>query len=108
MKTFLEFLSERSPTSTSISKEVVTKIDKLIKDAAMKKEYVWLNALDLVHKAYSVCKVERPVPSDTVGWAQYEEHISLAVRCLQQSTDEGIRDDSWKMTTVGTYKRDYT
>jgi hypothetical protein len=75
-------------------------IRKLIKKGAMDPEHSWTNALDLVHRAYEVAEVERPVPSMRDAWDQYEENILYSVQMLQKSTEKGMRDNSWKTQSL--------
>ena len=56
-------------------KDIQSNITKGAKDTTQK----WANALELVHKAYSVSKVQRPSPAMKGGWKQYEENIQFAV-----------------------------
>ena len=100
-KTLLQHLLERNEqvsTGDMLPTDAFDKIAKLIQDAAMEPKYTWLNVLDLVHQAYKVCKVDRPMPAQTQAWNQYEQHIEIAVKALQKSTDKGVRDNSWKFT----------
>jgi hypothetical protein len=71
-------------------------IRKLIKKGAMDPDHEWKDALDLVHRAYEVADVERPVPSMRDAWEQYEANLLYSVQMLQKATDKGIRSDSWK------------
>ena len=75
-------------------------IRKLIKKGAMDPTHNWVNALDLIHRAYEMADVERPNPAMDEAWSQYEDNIEFAVQMLQKATDKGIRDDSWKSQTV--------
>lgn len=104
-KTLIQHILERTdPEAVSVGdalpNDVFEKISKLIQDAAMEEKYNWTNALELVHQAYKVCKVQRPAPYQPEAWHQYEQHIEAAVRALQKATEKGIRDDSWKFTNL--------
>jgi hypothetical protein len=77
----------------------ITQVKKLIKKGAQDEDHNWASALDLVHRAYEVAKVQRPIPSMEEAWAQYEDSITYAVQELQKATDKGIRDDSWKLVS---------
>ena len=73
----------------------------------MKPEFNWANALDLVHRAYHVAEVDRPLPAMKTAWKQYQELITFAVEQLQQATDKLVRDDSWKMMGTNSDVRGY-
>jgi hypothetical protein len=75
-------------------------VRKLIKKGAMDSEHNWINALDLVHRAYDVADVQRPMPAAREAWDRYEDNILFAVQMLQKATDKGLRDNSWKMSTL--------
>ena len=77
-------------------------IRKYIKVAAHDQGTTWFGALELVHRAYKEESVERPNPSMKEAWKQYEENISFAVDQLQDASNKGIRDESWKQTTAST------
>jgi hypothetical protein len=77
-------------------------IRKYIKAGAHDTESVWFSALELVHRAYKEENVERPTPALKDSWDQYEDNISFAVTQLQDASNKGIRDESWKQTTANT------
>ena len=77
-------------------------IRKYIKAGAQDSEAVWYSALELVHRAYKEENVERPTPNMRGAWDQYEDNISFAVTNLQDASNKGIRDESWKLTTANT------
>jgi len=56
----------------------------------------WSNALELVHKAYEINKVQRPTPDMPSAWKQYETLITYAVQ--QLSKTHGI-NGTWRMTS---------
>ena len=81
-------LSELPPITM---KDIQSNISKGAKDI----EQNWANALELVHKAYSVSKVQRPKPGMAAGWKQYEENITYAVQQLAKA--RGMKSD-WRMS----------
>lgn len=78
-------------------KDIQSNISKGAKDTEQK----WANALELVHKAYSVSKVQRPSPSMKGGWKQYEENIQFAV--LKLSKARGMNGD-WRMSSAALHE----
>lgn len=78
-----------------LPKPTMDEIEKLIRDGAKDQEQKWVNALELVHKAYEVAQVERPTPDMSNAWKQYEEMINLAVK--QLAKHRGIEGD-WRMS----------
>lgn len=94
---YLLMISEKQEIEDAIPFEKNVEIRKLIKKGAMSPEYHWVNALDLVHRAYEIANVERPTPSMRNAWKQYEENLLYAVQMLQRASEKGIRDFSWKM-----------
>lgn len=98
-----QILSEKGPeVTTAVRYSLIEKIRKLIRKGARDEEARWPSALDLVHQAYQMAGVERPVPSMEEAWGQYEDIIQFAVDELQNATEKGIRDDSWKTTSTST------
>lgn len=96
-------LTEKGPeVTTAIRHSLMEKIRKLIRKGARDEEARWPSALDLVHQAYKMAGVDRPVPSMEEAWSQYEEVIQFAVDELANATEKGIRDDSWKTTSTST------
>lgn len=80
----------------AIPDELMKKIQKNIKDGA--KEKRWANALELVHKAYEVAAVQRPLsPNMKNAWKQYEENIAIAVN--QLAIHHGM-DGDWRMSSA--------
>lgn len=88
--------------SSAIPYEKNMAVRKYIKAGAHDSESVWFSALELVHRAYKEENVDRPTPSLRDSWDQYEENISFAVTQLQDATNKGIRDETWKQTTANT------
>lgn len=82
--------------SNAVPYKQMTQVKKLIKKGAQDEDHDWASALDLVHRAYEVAKVQRPTPSMEEAWAQYEDAITYSVQELQKATNKGIRDGSWK------------
>ncbi len=53
-----------------------TTVVKLAKDKSIR----IINPLDLVHKTYAECQIQRPTPSMRGAWDQYEDMIVVAVK----------------------------
>lgn len=77
--------------------DVMSTIQKNIRDGAKDIQQKWSNALELVHKAYSVESVDRPTPDLRKGWKQYEENLSYAV---QQLAKYRGMDGDWRMSSA--------
>lgn len=77
--------------------DVMSTIQKNIRDGAKDIQQKWSNALELVHKAYEVESVERPTPDLRKGWKQYEENLSYAV---QQLAKYRGMDGDWRMSSA--------
>jgi hypothetical protein len=94
----LSNLSEAFGTTVTdgVGPDAIIKIRRHIRKSAMDPTINWTNALDLLHHAYDAADVERPTPSMVHAWSQYEDNITYAVQQLQRSTDNGLRDDSWR------------
>lgn len=102
----LNHLNEKAPeVTTQVRYSLIEKIKKLIRKGARDEDSKWASALDLVHQAYKMAEVDRPVPSMEEAWTQYEEVIEFAVEELQVATEKGIRDDSWKTMSTSTKVR---
>lgn len=88
---------EEASDLSELKPDVIQELQKRIKEGAKDTEQKWANALELVHKAYQVVGVERPVPAMTSAWTQYEEIITFAVKEL--SKFRGF-DADWRSTSV--------
>lgn len=80
----------------SLPPDVMTEIQKNIRDGAKDQTQKWANALELVHKAYEVSAIERPTPDLKNAWKQYEENLSYAV---QQLAKYRGMDGDWRMSS---------
>jgi hypothetical protein len=98
--TAIKLTEDQDDISDQIPYGKNVEIRKLIKKGAMDSEHNWINALDLVHQAYGVAEVERPTPSMRDAWDQYEDNILFSVQMLQKATDKGVRDNTWKSTSL--------
>lgn len=67
---------------TRLPASVVGEIASLIKKGAKDLQQAWKNAFELVHTAYHVANVRRPIPSEKGAWAQYEELLGVGVKAL--------------------------
>lgn len=77
--------------------DVMSELQKNIRDGAKDIQQKWANALELVHKAYEVAGVERPTPDLRKAWKQYEENMTYAVQQLGKF--RGM-DADWRMTSM--------
>lgn len=77
--------------------DVVSEIQKNIRDGAKDVEQKWANALELVQKAYEVSGIERPTPDLRNAWKQYEENLTYAVKQLAKY--RGM-DGDWRTTSM--------
>lgn len=57
----------------------------------------WTNALELVHWAYEMSNVERPMPFMRNAWKQYEDVLSHTVKMLARF--RGL-NGSWRLSTI--------
>lgn len=80
---------------TELPHDVVSEIQKNIRNGAKDLEQNWMNALHLVHKAYEIEGVQRPDPSMAAGWKQYESNIEYAV---QQLAKYRSLDADWRIS----------
>lgn len=76
--------------------DVISELQKNIRDGAKDVQQKWVNALELVHKAYEVAGVERPTPDMRKSWKQYEENLAYAV---QQLAKYRGMDGDWRMSS---------
>lgn len=77
--------------------DVMSEVQKNIRDGAKDIEQKWANALELVHKAYEVAGIERPTPDLRNAWKQYEENLTYAVKQLAKY--RGMEGD-WRTTSM--------
>ena len=89
-------LSEAKEDMTKLPPDVISEIQKNIRDGADDQQQKWSNALELVHKAYEVAAVQRPTPEMRDAWQQYEENIQYAVE--QRAKYRGLEGD-WRMSS---------
>jgi|SRR5271157_1290265 len=81
--------------------DVMSEVQKNIRDGAKDVQQKWSNALELVHKAYEVAAVQRPTPDMRKGWKQYEENLTYAVQQLAKF--RGM-DADWRMSSSVFYE----
>ena len=81
--------------------DVMSELQKNIRDGAKDVQQKWANALELVHKAYEVAGVERPTPDMRKSWKQYEENLTYAVQQLAKF--RGM-DGDWRMSSAIFYE----
>lgn len=74
----------------------LNELKKNIRKGAEDLSQDWANALELVHRAYLVSKIQRPTPDLFAGWKQYESMIKYAVEQLSRA--RGIKGN-WRMST---------
>lgn len=86
---------EKQKDLSKLPPDVVSDIEKNIRDGAKDLEQNWSNALELVHRAYLVAGVQRPTPDMKDAWEQYESMIQYAVE--QLSKHRGM-DGDWRMS----------
>ena len=81
----------------SLPSDVMSELQKNIRDGAKDREQLWANSLELVHKAYEVAGVQRPTPELKNAWKQYEENLVYAVQ--QLAKERGMGGD-WRMSSA--------
>lgn len=91
----LAFLPEGTHLD-ALPEDIMNEIQKNIRAGAKDLEQKWANALELVHKAYEVAAVQRPMPDMKNAWKQYEENLQYAVQQLAKS--RGMKGD-WRMSS---------
>ncbi len=94
-------ISSRSPSPDALPRGGMDEIQKSIRDGVKPDKETgqyqnWANALHLVHKAYQVNGVQRPMPNMQNAWKQYEENIQYAVKELAKT--HGLEGD-WRMSS---------
>lgn len=80
---------------TELPEGDINKIKTNIRKGAQDTDQRWANALELVHTAYEVAKIERPDITMEAAWKQYEEMIKYAVQELAKA--RGM-DADWRMS----------
>ncbi len=93
----LYVISEGKDDLSVVPEDALKDIKKNIRDGATDLEQDWANAMELVHKAYSVAGVERPTPNERGGWTQYEEMLTLAVNELADARK--LTKSDWRMSS---------
>jgi hypothetical protein len=78
--------------------EIIQKIKKSIKKAAMDPNMPVKNAVELVRRAYKANGVEPPALYSDKDYQMYEDICIDAVKQLNNAMLRGVRDDSWKYT----------
>jgi len=81
---------------SQLPEDVMNEIQKNIRDGAKDLDQNWSNALDLVHKAYEVAGVQRPMPEMKEAWKQYETNLQYSVEQLAKF--RGMEGD-WRMSS---------
>jgi len=89
-----KYLTEMDDNS-DLPEQSIKELQKLIRSGA-ENSGKWSNALELVHKSYSVSSIERPTPAMQAAWKQYETLISYAVNQLSKYHGQ---DGTWRMTS---------
>lgn len=95
--TFTEFLLQEGDDITNLPDKAISEIKKKIREGAADLTQQWMNALELVHRAYHVLNIRRPLPDEKGAWRQYEDLIKYGVQ--QLSATRGL-DGKWRSSTV--------
>jgi len=74
----------------------LNKVKSNITKGAKDLDQLWASALELVHTAYEVAKIQRPDITMEAAWKQYEEMIAHA--CQELSKARGI-DGDWRTSS---------
>jgi len=98
----IEDLTSRNAAPDALPPATMDDIQKSIRDGVKPDKETgqyqqWSNALHLVHKAYEVNGIQRPVPTMRDAWKQYEENIEYAVKQLAKT--HGM-DGSWRLSSA--------
>lgn len=96
-QTFIEHLLSEGDEPTMLPAVIVGEIKSNIRKGAKDLQQKWKNALELVHKAYQVANVRRPVPTEKGAWKQYEELIQHAVKQLVAT--RGLNGE-WRVSSL--------
>lgn len=94
---FTGYLIQEETDLSAIPDIVFSEIKSNIRKGAKDLEQQWRDALELVHKAYQVTSVRRPIPSQKGAWKQYEELIKYGVQQLRSSRGT---EGAWRMSKV--------
>lgn len=97
----IEDLASKTSGADALPPGTMDQIQKSIRDGVKPDKETgqyqhWANALHLVHKAYEVNGIQRPVPNMKDAWKQYEENIEYAVKQLAKT--QGMNAD-WRMSS---------
>lgn len=101
MKLLKQALQLNEKDQTQLPEMTMKDIQSNIRKGAQDTTQNWANALELVHKAYSVSQVQRPKPGMTGGWKQYEQNIAYAVDQLAKA--RGL-DANWRMSSAALHE----
>lgn len=99
MKLLKDLINISETTKEDMSKlplDVYNDLKRNIRKGAEDLQQRYANALELVHKSYSVEGVQRPSPSMKSAWTQYEELLTYAVQ--QLAKNRGM-DADWRMSS---------
>jgi len=80
---------------TRLPQSIIGEITSLIKKGAKDLAQAWKNVYELVHTAYHVAHVKRPMPDQKGAWGQYEDLLKVGVRAL---SDARGMTGKWRMT----------
>lgn len=83
----------------NITFEQKSNIEKSIKEYIKKPESDVKSTVWLVNQAFKVNNVEIPDKLNDPNYTIYTNILMDTAKKLQKSTDAGIRDDSWKITS---------
>jgi len=97
----IEDLASKNVAADALPPASMDSIQKSIRDGVKPDKETgqyqkWANALHLVHKAYQINGIQRPVPNMKEAWKQYEENIQFAVNTLAKT--HGMKGD-WRMSS---------
>lgn len=95
--TFTGYLITEEADLSGIPDSVFKEIKSNIRKGASDLQQHWRDALELVHKAYQVTNVRRPVPTQKSAWKQYEDLIKYGVQ--QMRATRGA-DGQWRTSSV--------
>lgn len=96
---YIQSLAEDKDDLSIIPADAIKDIKKNIKDGAHDLEQNWANAMELVHKSFSVAGVERVSPAERSAWKQYEEMLMFAVNELADARKLS-KNKSWRMSST--------
>lgn len=96
LSNLIETNSYSADMTDALPHDIMKEIQKNIRGGAQDLNLKWANALELVHKAYKVSNVQRPLPEMKNAWKQYEENLQFAVQQLAKF--RGMKAD-WRMSS---------